>query len=68
MELCLYFVWYGVGYAAKLPQLAYLLESVGGVGISLKLFGEWCLYASLGVFGGRGMPEPLRIRNVRWMG
>jgi hypothetical protein len=32
-----------------------------GVGIFLKLFGEWCLYVSLGVFGGRGMPELLRI-------
>jgi hypothetical protein len=44
-------------------------QGVGwGVGIFLKLFGEWCLYASNGVFGGTGMPEPLRIRSVRWMG
>jgi hypothetical protein len=40
---------------------------VGGR-IFLKLFGEWCRYVSLGVFGGRGMPEPLRIKSVRWMG
>ena len=46
-----------------------LLAEIGwGVGISLKLFGEWCLYASLAVFGRRGMLELLRIRSVRWMG
>ena len=57
-----------MGYAAKFLRLACLLELGGGVGIFLKLFGEWCLYVSLGVFGGRKMPEPLRIRSVRWMG
>jgi hypothetical protein len=68
MEFCLYVVWCGMGYAAKISRLACLLELGGGVGIFLKVFGEWCLYTSHGVFGGRGMPESLRIRSVRWMG
>ena len=56
------------GLCCEVPPTC-LLAGIGwGVGIFLKLFGEWCLYASLGVFGGTGMPEPLRIRSVRWMG
>jgi hypothetical protein len=62
--LCL--VWNGLCHEVSSTCL---LAGIGwGVGIFLKLFEEWCHYASLGVFGWRGMPERLRIRSVRWMG